>query len=439
MIMASILDDSEKLDPRDSHHLIELGKNPVRIAFMHVVIKYRPAAVENFLEWAHQSYGDVIQYHWKSSVISVGNHELAIQLLKHPNFQRKGTFTESVTILNPFSLVSISGPEWTRAHWLMVRAIGRISIQNMCTFVRSAVQELACSSSMLLGSQIDLYQFTKKVTLEAMIFEVFGSGIQDCESRIIHSGIDAIIGELQGLTQASSQYRVNRQRLDALVDAKLGNEYLSVIHASRFHMESVGLAATFPPRNTSTSAADNSLLDSQCHFLRALVENNVSNNRSPTKASQVPFSMIQLRDLVINVLLFMGTINPAEACVHAMIEIFRSKWSIEGRDVWIETEKLIGQHDSIDREAGFNRLLRESMRMFPPVAGLSFNRRATAETVIHGWRFKKDVSLIFICFFAIIISFDVLRTISFAHRMSFTTRRKFGRIRMCFVLPVFII
>jgi hypothetical protein len=291
----------------------------------------------------------------------------------------------------------------------------------------------------LLGSQIDLYQFTKKVTLEAMIFEVFGAGIQDCESRIIHSGIDAIIGELQGLTQASSQYRVNRQHLDALVDAKLGSEHLSVIHASRFHMESVGLAATFPPRNTSTSAADNSLLDSQCHFLRALVENNVSNNRSPTKASQVPFSMIQLRDLVINVLLFMGTINPAEACVHAIIEIFRSKWSIEGRDAWIETEKLIGQHDSIDREAGFNRILRESMRMFPPVAGLSFNRRATAETVIHGWRFKKDVSLIFIYFFAIFISFDVLRTISFAHRMSFTTRRKFGRIRMCFALPVFII
>ena len=40
MIMASILDDSEKLDPRDSHHLIELGKNPVRIGFMHVVMKW---------------------------------------------------------------------------------------------------------------------------------------------------------------------------------------------------------------------------------------------------------------------------------------------------------------------------------------------------------------------------------------------------------------
>ena len=35
------------------------------------------------------------------------------------------------------------------------------------------------------------------------------------------------------------------------------------------------------------------------------------------------------------------------------------------------------------------------LRLFPPVAGLSFNRRATADTVIDGWSFKKDVRLIF--------------------------------------------
>jgi hypothetical protein len=247
---------------------------------------------------------------------------------------------------------------------------------------------------MLLGHQVDLYAFTKKATLEAMISEVFGAGIQEGECQIIHSGIDAIIGELQGLTQASSQYRVNRKRLDALIDAKLEVEHMSVIQSTRVHKDFVSLSSTFPPRHSSTTASYDSQFDTECHFLRALVEHNASNNRSPSKASQTPLSLIQLRDLVINVLLFMGTINPAEACVHAIIEIFQSKWSIEQRDLWIETEELIGQHDSPDREAGFNRILRESMRMFPPVAGLSFNRRATADTVIQGWRFNKDVRLV---------------------------------------------
>jgi cytochrome P450 len=443
--MASIHDDSDgafDLHLTNSHHRIDFGKNPVQLGYLHVLIKYRPAAVEKFLEWAHQNYGDVIKYHWKSSVISIGNHEIATHLLKHPNFQRKGTFTETVTILNPFSLVSISGPEWTRAHWLMVRAIGRISIHNMCCHVRSAVQRLVCSSPLLLGNQVDLYDFTKKVTLEAMISQVFGAEILEGECHIIHAGIEAIIGELQGLTQASSQYRVNRQRLDALVDAKIEFEYMSVIHSTRFHKDSVSLSSTFPPRHFSTVATDDSQFDSECHFLRSLVEHNASNNRSPSKASQTPLSLIQLRDLVINVMLFMGTINPAEACVHATIEIFRSKWSVDQRHLWIETEELIRKPDSLDREAGFNRILRESLRMFPPVAGLSFNRRATADTVIHGWRFKKDVSLFFLtilpCFYYR-VSLNVLRTTSFVHLTYSIIRQKFGTNHNCFTPAVFFI
>jgi cytochrome P450 len=381
----------------ESFHRIDLGKNPFQIGYLSVIFHYRPAAVEQFLKWAHQNHGDVIKYHWKSSVISIGNYEMASMLLKHPNFQRKGTFTETVTILNPFSMVSISGPDWTRAHWLMVRAMGRISIDNMCSTVKSAVQKLACSLLPLLGTQVDLYDFTKKATLDAMIFEIFGSGIREDEHQIIHSGIDAILGELQGLTQASSQYRSNRHRLDALVDSKLEAEYLAVIHSTRFHNDSDTLSSTFPPRHSSTTTSFDLNPSASCQFLRALVEHNASNTRSPTKASQTPFSLVQLRDLVINVLLFMGTINPAEASVHAIIEIFRSKWSTAQRNVWIETEQLIGDHDSPDREAGFTCLLRESLRMFPPVAGLSFNRRATADTVIHGWRFKKDVSILYSC------------------------------------------
>jgi cytochrome P450 len=386
-------DDALELDQTESHR-IHLGKMPFKIGYIQVIINYRPAAVEQFLMWAHQKHGDVIEYHWKSRVISVGSYELAALLLKHPNFQRKGLFTETVTILNPFSLVSISGPDWTRAHWLMVRAIGRISIQDMCSSVKGAVHKLMSSTPLVLGGFVDLYDFAKKATLDAMISEIFGAGIPECESQVIHAGIDAIIGELQGLTQASSQYRISRQRLDALIDFKLETEYFSVIHSTNFHKDSVDLSSTFPPRQWASTATLDLPFNSGCHFLRTLVEQNASNHRSPTKASQSPFSLIQLRDLVINVLLFMGTINPAEACVHAVIEIFRSKHSISQREVWIETENLIGQHDSPDREAGFTRIIRESMRMFPPVAGLSFNRRATADTLIHGWRFKKDVSSI---------------------------------------------
>lgn len=394
-----VFDDSHKvldLDHTNSNHRIDLGKIPAQIGYLSVIFKYRPAAVEQFLNWAHQVHGDVIQYHWKSSVISIGNHEMASVLLKHPNFQRKGTFTETVTILNPFSLVSISGPNWTRAHWLMVRAIGRISIQNMCSSVQGAVQRLASSSQLLLGVETDLYHFTKTATLDAMISEVFGAAIQEDEHQIIHLGIDAIIGELQGLTQASSQYRTNRHRLDALVDAKLEAEYLSVMNSTRFHNDSETFSSTFPPRHSSTSSNDDIKSNSKCQFLRTLVEHNASNNRSPSKASQTPFSLVQLRDLVINVLLFMGTINPAEACVHSIIEIFRSKWSNAHNNVWMETEQLVEQHDSPDRDAGFARILRESLRMFPPVAGLSLNRRATADAVIHGWLFKKDVSMHFL-------------------------------------------
>jgi cytochrome P450 len=388
-------DDSREildLDHANSNHRVDVGKNPFHISYLSVIFNYRPAAVEQFLKWAHQKHGDVIQYHWKSSVISIGNYEMASVLLKHPSFQRKGTFTETVTILNPFSLVSISGPNWTRAHWLMVRAIGRISIQNMCSIVKTAVQRLALSSPLVLGVDVDLYDFTKKATLDAMISEIFGSGIQEDEIQIIHSGIDAIIGELQGLTQSSSQYRSKRQCLDALVDSKLEAEYLSMSYSSRFHDDSDTLSSTFPPRHPSTTSNHDIKSNFKCHFLRTLVEQNASNNRSPSKASQTPFSLIQLRDLVINVLLFMGTINPAEACVHGIIEIFRSKWSTTHRHVWMETEQLLKQHESPDVDAGFTRLLRESLRMFPPVAGLSFNRRATADSVIHGWRFKKDVS-----------------------------------------------
>jgi cytochrome P450 len=381
------------LDHTNSNHRVDLGKNPFHIGYLSVIFNYRPAAVEQFLKWAHQKHGDVIQYRWKSSVISIGNYEMASVLLKHPSFQRKGTFTETVTILNPFSLVSISGPNWTRAHWLMVRAIGRISIQNMCYSVKCAVSRLACASPLSLGIDVDLYDFTKKATLDAMITEVFGPGIQDDEHLIIHSGVDAIIGELQGLTQASSQYRTNRHRLDALVDSKLEAEYLSVVQSTRFLNDSDTFSSTFPPRHLSTTSNHDVASNTKCHFLRTLVEQNASNNRSPSKASQTPFSLIQLRDLVINVLLFMGTINPAEACVHGIIEVFRSKWSNSNRNVWVETEQLIEQHDSPDRDAGFSRLLRESLRMFPPVAGLSFNRRATADAIIHGWRFKKDVSM----------------------------------------------
>ena len=375
---------------------MRLSKNPCKIGYLLVLMNYRPAAVERFLLWAHQKHGDVIQYHWKSNIISVGNYELATLLLRHPNFQRKGTFTETVTILNPFSLVSISGPDWTRAHWLMVRAMGRLSVPNMCSIVTESVHKLTCSSVSSLDCPVDLYDFTKKATLDSMISEIFGVGVDEGERRIIHSGIDAIIGELQGLTQASSHFRVNRQRLDALVDAKLQAEYLLVAtNSAHFLSNSVSLSATFPPHHASSATPDVSHVNAGCDFLRALVEHNTSNSRSPTKASQTPFSLIQLRDLVINVLLFMGTINPAEACVHALIEIFRSKWSISQRDLWIETETLIGKDDSHDRDAGFTRILRESLRLFPPVAGLSFNRRATADTVIDGWSFKKDVRLIF--------------------------------------------
>jgi len=383
--------------PANFFGLVGLKKNPRKIGFLPVLMNYRPAAVEKFLLWAHQKHGDVIQYHWKSNIISVGNYELSTLLLKHPNFQRKGTFTETVTILNPFSLVSISGPDWTRAHWLMVRAMGRLSVQNMCSDVTASVQTLLCSSPSLLDNHVDLYEFTKRATLDAMTSEIFGTEIDENERQIIQSGIDAIIGELQGLTQASSHFRTNRQRLDELIDAKLDAEYLlAATHLAHFQSDSISLSATFPPDHACSTAPNESSLTEGCAFLRALVEHNMSNNRSPTKACQTPFSLIQLRDLVINVLLFMGTINPAEACVHAIIEVFRSKWSISQRDLWTETEILIGADNSPDRDAGFTRIFRESLRMFPPVAGLSFNRRATADTVIDGWFFKKDVCSILV-------------------------------------------
>jgi cytochrome P450 len=372
---------------------LDLGKIPVKVGYFKVIIHYRPAAVEQFLVWAHHKYGEVIQYHWKSRVVSVGNYELAALLLKHPNFQRKGIFTETVTILNPLSLVSISGLDWKRAHWLMVRAISRISIQNMCSSVKTAVNKFCGSTELLAGSQVDLYDFAKKVTLDGMIFEVFGAGISESDVQVIHDGIGAIIGELQGLTQSSSHYRTKRQSLDTLVDAKLETEYITLIQSMMpTQKSSVILSSTFPP-SCSTSTIDTSPFDSGCSFLSTLMQQNISNNRSPSKASQTPFSLKELRDLVINVLLFMGTINPAEASVHAILEIFRSKWSSLHRDVWIETQELIRHPDSADSQAGFSRILRESLRMFPPVAGLSFNRRATADTVLNGWRFNKDVCL----------------------------------------------
>jgi cytochrome P450 len=261
----------------ESFHRIDLGKNPIQVGYLHVILHYRPAAVEQFLKWAHHTHGDVIKYHWKSSVISIGSHAMASTLLKHPNFQRKGTFTETVTILNPFSMVSISGPDWTRAHWLMVRAMGRISIDAMCSSVKDAVQRLARSSLLLIGSQVDLYDFAKKATLDAMICEIFGTGICQTEHQIIHSGIDAILGELQGLTQASSQYRLYRHRLDALVDSKLEAEYLAMIHSTRFHDDSDALSSTFPPRHSSTTNGVDLNPGTSCHFLRILVEHNASN------------------------------------------------------------------------------------------------------------------------------------------------------------------